>query len=112
MAATLITGKHWRYISAKPAARWALRWVYLLLFAAVCMPWLAYHKPLYCKIEGKTQWPVWQEWAAGYGLVRLDPGFFRRDWKQQTYQRVIWPLIPYSSSTQDLNNSNFRGPFE
>ena len=92
-------------------AVWSLRLLKGLIFIAVFGSFLANERPLYCKIEGQTYFPVFKQMAVDLGIGNWESQFVSRDWKDQNFERVLMPFIPYSYNTQDLMNS-FVGPFD
>lgn len=92
-------------------AVWSLRILYGLIFLAVFGDFIANEKPLYCKIDGKNWFPVFRQYAVDLGLAKWEAQFFQKDWKEHDFERVIFPLIPYSGHTIDPKNNNYRSPF-
>lgn len=92
-------------------AVWALRLVYGLLFLAVLGDFIANEKPIYCKIDGVRHFPVIKQYAVNLGLSRWDTRLLRTEWKDQPYQSVVFPPIPYSAKTIDPKNNHYRSPF-
>ncbi len=92
-------------------AIWAMRILYGLIFIAVFGDMIANEKPLYCKIEGQTYFPVFRQYLVDLGLAKWDARFINNDWASQNYDSVIYPLIPYSALTLDIRNSR-KGPFD
>lgn len=93
-------------------ALWSLRCVYLMLGLALISDFVANDKPLYCKIDGEHYFPVLKQYAVSAGLSSWPAEFYSRSWREQSYQRVIWPLVPYSAHTIDRRNTAFVGPFD
>ncbi len=93
-------------------ARWALRLLFVLLFFALFADFLANEKPLYARIAGETHFPVFQQYAVDLGLAQWDARFVNQSWKDQPYEQVIWPPIPYSARTIDRRNMNYVSPFD
>jgi len=91
-------------------AMWSLRVLILLSFIALFSDFIANEKPLYCKIEGKTYFPVLKQYAVDLGFSKWDAKFYQTDWRDHNYERVIMPLIPYSHFTRDKENYNFTPP--
>jgi peptide/nickel transport system permease protein len=91
-------------------AVWSLRFLYLLLFISLTADFIANERPLYCKIEGKTYFPVLKQYAVDLGLTTWEAEFFQKKWQDHNYESVIWAPIPYSPSTLDKKNTNFVSP--
>ncbi|KAA3635233.1 MAG: ABC transporter permease [Bacteroidetes bacterium] len=92
-------------------AVWSLRFLWVLIFVAVFGSFLVNERPLYCKIDGETYFPVFKQIAVDLGLDKWESKFVTNDWDDHEYESVVRPLVPYSYNTQDLKNS-FVGPFD
>ncbi|HMQ48076.1 MAG TPA: ABC transporter permease [Saprospiraceae bacterium] len=93
-------------------AVWSLRLLYVLLFIALSADFIANERPLYCKLDGKTYFPVLRQYLVDVGLAEWESQFFQKSWHEHNYERVVWPLIPYSPQTIDRKNINYVGPGE
>ena len=91
-------------------AVWSLRILYVLLFIGIFSDFLANEKPIYCKIEGQHYFPVCKQYLVDLGWSGWDARFLNKNWKNQPYEAVVFPLIPYSATSIDLNNQ-YRSPF-
>lgn len=83
----------------------------LLLFISVFADFIANEKPLYCKVDGKNYFPVFHHYAEQIGLAKPTKVFLNKEWQEIEYERVIYPLIPYSANTLDATN-RYKSPFE
>ena len=92
-------------------ARWALRFLGFLLFVALFADVLAGDKPLYCQLDGKTYFPVFQDFGVKRGFRSWPAELAQADWYRLQYDRAIWPLIPYDATTIDPSNMGYRSPF-
>ena len=92
-------------------AKWSLRLLFVLFLIALFSDFIANEKPLYCKIEGQTHFPVLKQYAVDLGLSKWDAKFYRTPWNEQNYEAVIMPPIPYSYFTFDKKNTHFVSPF-
>jgi peptide/nickel transport system permease protein len=72
---------------------------------------LSNDKPIYCRLDGKTYFPVFREFAFQMGLSDFDTLFFSGQAKSYTYEAAIFPLIPYKATESDLKNY-FKSPLE
>lgn len=93
-------------------AKWSVRFILFLAFLALFADFIANERPLYCRIDGQVYFPALKQYAVDAGLATWEPRFLRTAWRDQEYEQVLFPLIPYSSNTVDIDNLNFRGPFE
>ena len=116
IAAQLASGQSygaivWEQFRKNRMAIWSLRFLYFLIFIALTADFIANHKPLYCKIEGQTYFPVLKDYAVQLGWDKWEGKFFGKDWHNTDYDAVIFPLIPYSANEPlDRRNTN-KGPF-
>lgn len=101
----------WRRFRQHRLALWSLRVFYGLAFLALFGDFIANEKPLYCKLEGASYFPVLKGYAVNLGLAKWNARFLQKDWREHEYQAVIFPPIPYSATTLDLANGNYRSPF-
>ncbi|PHN07163.1 ABC transporter permease [Flavilitoribacter nigricans] len=102
-----------RFRKNRPAV-WALRTLYVLGFIAIFGDFIANERPIYCKVEGTTYFPVFREFLVDLDLAKPYPRFLTRSWLdvKKEYEAVLLPLIPYSFDTQDPDNRNYKGPLE
>lgn len=101
----------WRQFRRNRQAVWTWRTVLFLALVALLADFLASDKPLYCQLDGKTYFPVVQQYAADLGLYQWEARFINEGWRDQAYDRVIWPLVPYAYFTIDRRNRNYVSPF-
>jgi len=96
----------------RPAV-WSLRILYFVLFIGLTADFIANDKPIYCKIDGKTYFPIFKEYLVNLGLAKQAPEIMKiTDWKTVEFDSVIRPLIPYSPATTDYYNAQYVSPFE
>ena len=102
----------WARFQKNRLAIWSLRFLYFLVFIALFANIIANDKPLYCKNEKGTQFPVFREMGINLGLLKSDGKFLITKWKNQKFDSAIWPLIPYSPNDTDFKNGKYKGPFD
>lgn len=102
----------WRTFRQNRLALISLRILYALIFIAVFADFLANEKPLFCRLDGKTYFPILKQYATDLGLAKRDPVFFQKDWSEHDFSAVIFPPIPYSATTIDGKNGGYVSPFE
>ncbi len=88
-----------------------MRVLYVLVFIAIFGDFIANDKPIWCKVDGQQFFPVLKQYSVDLGLSGWDARFLQADWKDQPYEAVIFPPVPYTATGLDLRNSNFRSPF-
>ncbi len=101
-----------RRFKADRITRWPVRLLYVLIFVGLFSDFLANEKPLYCKVEGKTHFPVIEDYLVGLQLKDPMTTLGRPQWKALNYQSVIWAPIPYSAYKPDRANMGYVGPFD
>ena len=60
-------------------AIWALRCLYVILFIALFGDFIANEKPVYCKIDGKTYFPVLKQYAVDLGFSHWESEFLQKN---------------------------------
>jgi peptide/nickel transport system permease protein len=86
-------------------AVWSLRVVYIIVFIGIFADFLANEKPLYCKLDGKTYFPVFVDYGVALGIKKMPPELLNVDWLNANYDAVVKAPIPYSPLTQDWDNA-------
>jgi peptide/nickel transport system permease protein len=99
-----------RQFSKNRLAVWSLRFFYVILFVGIFADFLANEKPLYCKINGETHFPVMRQYLVDLGLASWDEKFILKRWSEHEYESVIFPPITYSPTTIDKKNMNYISP--
>ncbi len=102
----------WRRFRKRRMARWSWRVLLGLGLVALFADFIANEKPLYCKLGGKAYFPVFKQYAVDLGFAKWDTAFLQKSWDEHQYEAAIFPIIPYSATTLDLRNSNYRSPFK
>lgn len=80
--------------------------VAFLVFLAIFADFLSNSKPLYCKINGESYFPVFKEYVVDLGLGKWETQFLNVDWKTLQYETAIWPPVRFSPSEVDLFNTS------
>ncbi len=101
----LVWRRLWRQRRGKVALWLLCGWMLLALLA----DFLANDKPLWCRVDGFTYWPVWEELT---GTQQWPADFYSESWHARTYEAVVWPPVPWAPNTLDSRNRNYRGPFD
>jgi peptide/nickel transport system permease protein len=94
-----------RQFAKNKLAVWSLRVVYALVFVGVFADFIANEKPIYCKLDGKTYFPIFREYAVDLGLARMPTELVNVDWLNANYEAVLRAPVPYSPLTQDFDNA-------
>ena len=87
----------------------SLRVVYCIVFIGIFADFFANEKPIYCKIDGKSYFPILREYAADLGIARMPTELVNIDWVNANYESVLRAPVPYSPLTQDFDNA-FANP--
>ncbi len=87
---------------------------FILFFAiALLGDFIANEKPLYCKIQGKVQFPAFRQKAVDWHLAQADSSISARNWLVfNEYENVIKAPIPFSAGTLDKNDASLKAPFQ
>lgn len=100
-----------RRFRKKRLSVWALRILYVFAFVALFGDFLANEQPIYCKVEGKTYFPIFRDYLVKLDWAKPYPEFLYTPWLDQEFDSALLPLIPYSYHTQDPKNVNYKSPF-
>jgi peptide/nickel transport system permease protein len=101
-----------RQFSKNRLAVWSLRFFYGILFIAIFADFLANDKPLYCKIDGETHFPVFRQYLVDLGLARWEDKFILKRWHEHNFESAIFPPITYSPTNIDKKNLTYTSPFQ
>lgn len=102
----------WRQFKRNKTALISMYVVVFLVVIAVFAPFLANEKPLVCKYNGETYFPVFKDLAVGLGIGQFPAELQNVDWKNLDYDMVVFPPVPYLPMNQDNNNVHSKGPFD
>ncbi len=100
--------KYLRHIKKNRSSRWALNLILIWVLISLGADFIANEKPVFIKVDGKSSFPIFKDYIhylAGRQYV-FDTRLIEKA------QKVIRTPIPYSYNTVDLNNANFKSPFE
>ncbi len=89
-------------------ARWG---IFILVFLAVFGDFIANDKPLYCRIDGASQFPAVRAFFAQFGLANWNLADASVEWSTLHYDQILFAPVPYSAGETDLKNANFKSPF-
>jgi len=96
----------------RPAV-WSLRILYFIVVIGLLADFIANDKPIYCKIDGESYFPIFRDYAVNLGLAKQPQALMKiTDWKTVNYESVVRTPIPYSAATTDYSNAQYVGPFE
>jgi len=95
-------GKQFRKNKPAVVAIWVLGF---LLFIFVFADFIANDKPIVARYQGKTIFPVIQQYGISLGLSnRPDYLPHQGGWKKLDFDFAWWPLVPYGPREQDVSN--------
>ena len=102
----------WRRFQKNRGAKWSFRIFIGMIWIAILNPFIAGDVPIYTKIKGESQFPIFKQYLIDLGLVAktgqyLDPS----SWHEAKYDQAIFPIIPYSANYRDKENIHFTSPF-
>jgi peptide/nickel transport system permease protein len=104
-------GKGFEVFRRSRAGRWALRYIWLFAFLGIAGDFIANERPLYGRIEGESYFPILAHYGAILGVWKEEGRFVQQGWRDQPYEAVWFPLIPYSPETIDRRNLGAKSPF-
>ena len=74
------------------------------MFIGLFADFIANDKPIFCKYQGETYFPVLKSYSVDLGFGKWPPALTIVNWKDLKYDFVIWPPIPYSPTEMDKKN--------
>lgn len=93
-------------------AVWSLGAFMFILFIAASADFLASERPIVAQLDGEIHFPLLRGYAVTLGLAKWESKFVTKKWTEHDYDFVVYPLIPYSPTTQDSRNRQYKSPFE
>lgn len=94
-----------RQFNKNRSAVWSLRVVYVIFFVGIFADFFANEKPIYCKLDGQTYFPIFREYAVAAGVAGMPSELLNVDWVNANYESVLRAPIPYSPLTKDWDNA-------
>ena len=88
----------------------SLRVLYFIIFVGVFADFIANEKPIVCKLNGNTYFPVLRQYIVDAGLGGWPKDLQNADWLNLKYEFAVHPPIPYSPTTVDLTNGDYASP--
>ncbi|MGB1218118.1 MAG: hypothetical protein ACPG5P_09585, partial [Saprospiraceae bacterium] len=106
---------YWAYVRRQfrknKRALYSLYFVIFLAGIAIFADFIANDKPLICKYEGSTYYPVLKSYGVDLGLTKWQPEFLNQEFSDLTFDWAVWPFVPYLNITLDSRNSSYVSPF-
>jgi peptide/nickel transport system permease protein len=93
-------------------AVWSLRMVYVIMFIGIMADFIANDKPIFCRINGNSYFPVFKSYGVGLGIAKYPQELANVNWNDVKYDFVIRTPIPYSPQNLDLKNKDYKSPFD
>jgi peptide/nickel transport system permease protein len=116
MKAQELKQDYWSYVKRQfnrnRRAVISARVVVFFLFIAIFADFLANEKPIAFKDAEGWHFPIFKEYGVKLGIAKWPAEWASKRWLEAEYEKVWRAPIPYSPTTQDLNNSQFASPFE
>lgn len=107
---------YWSYVKRQfkknKRALFSLYVVGFMALIAIFADVLANEKPIVCKYEGKTYFPIFNEYLVDLKIGKPYAELNNISWIDADFDFAIRPPIPYSPNTQDILNFGFVSPFE
>jgi len=113
---TTLKQDYWSYVKRQfkknKRALFSLYIVGFMAFIALFADFIANEKPIVCKYEGKTFYPIFNQYLVNLKLAKPYAELNNISWTDAEFESAIRPPIPYSPNTQDILNFGFVSPFE
>lgn len=107
---------YWSYVKRQfkrnKRALFSLYVVGFMALIAIFADFIANEKPIVCTYEGKTFFPIFNEYLVDLKLAKPYPELNNISWTDTDFDSAIRPPIPYSPNTQDILNFGFVSPFD
>lgn len=93
-------------------AVWSLRMVYVIFFVGIMADFIANDKPIFCRINGNSYFPIFKSYGVGLGIAKYPQELANVNWNEVKYDFVVRTPIPYSPQNLDLNNKDYKSPLD
>jgi peptide/nickel transport system permease protein len=100
-----------RQFRKNASAVWSLRILTFIFVLGMSADFIANEKPYYAVINGKSYFPVFKGVGVDLGIAQWPKELSNVTWRELKYEKVVWAPIPYSSTTNDFANSDYKSPF-
>jgi peptide/nickel transport system permease protein len=90
----------------------SLRFLYFFILIALLADVLSNEKPLMAKYQGDIYFPVFRSYAVDAGIAQWQEELMNVDWKKLNYDWVVFPPVPYSCTSMDMDNVHSVSPFD
>ena len=84
--------------------------VFILLLVAIFADFLANEKPLAFKDEAGWHFPIVKNYGVQLGISKWPVEWPSGKWDKNNYEKIFFAPIPYSPTTQDLDNAQYASP--
>lgn len=88
-------------------------WIVIgLALIAIFADFIANEKPLAYHDGDSWRFPIVKEYGVKLGIAKWPTDWSSMQWAEQRFDKAVYPLIPYSPTTQDYKNAQFASPFD
>jgi peptide/nickel transport system permease protein len=101
-----------RQFNKNRLAVWSLRMVYVIFFIGIMADFIANDKPIFCRINGNSYFPIFKSYGVGLGIAKYPQELANVNWNEVKYDFVVRTPIPYSPQNLDLNNKDYKSPLD
>ncbi|MCB9230072.1 MAG: ABC transporter permease [Bacteroidia bacterium] len=101
----------WQSFKSNKFALFSLYFIGFMVFVAVFADFLAYGKPYYAKLQGKTYYPLFYDYMSKVGLYKWDAKLIHLDWGKVETESAFWPPVKYDPKYIDVFNGQRKSPF-
>jgi peptide/nickel transport system permease protein len=95
--------------SSSVAAYVAWIFLFIIAFLAIFGPLIANEKPYFCKLEGKSYYPIFTQ-VSESGLSAAHPDHAPVTWRNTSFETVWRAPVPFSHQTIDLMADAYLSP--
>ena len=106
----------WNQFKKNKIALISLYLLFVLIIIAICAPYIANDRPLYCVYKENTLYPAFAKETKTDSIFNSQGKFIQvlqydiTDWRQLELTSVIWAPIPYSAESMDRYNRDYASP--
>ncbi len=100
-----------RKLKNSKSGRFSLIIIFLFFIIAIFGDFLSNEKPIFCVHEGTSYFPIFNSYAHECGFSNIKHPDYTKEWREIEFEKVLWPILPYSGYTTDLKNK-FKSPFQ
>ncbi|HZH68579.1 MAG TPA: ABC transporter permease [Chitinophagales bacterium] len=106
---------YWSYVKRQfkknKRAVFSLWLVGFLALIAIFADFIANEKPIAFHDGESWNFPIVRDYGVKLGVAKWPEDLSNIQWGENRFEKAIYPIIPYSPTTQDYKNAQFTSPF-